>query len=290
MKNYISIMTISIMARPCYVCRIDKDVDAVKDIFEEMLDMVKGAGYKYVDITSLEVDTMGANYIFSQLQNRGLNVGEYIHFDEFAKGREGREERIEKGKNAVWVAKQFNTEILMLVPGYCEEIQELSPRQIRNNMKTEFVAIGNFAKDKGLTTVIEDTPDLRLRMCRAEDVKEVLNDTDIKLVYDSGNMILEGENPLEYLSSFRGKIGYVHLKDIAVAQKPLFMGEYAIDGTPYQCVPTGKGIVGIDRVIEFLKNMGYEGGVTIEFAYDSQKSYSESLQDSLRYVERYFAE
>lgn len=45
--------------------------------------------------------------------------------------------------------------------------------------------------------MVEDTPDLRLYLYKADDLLAVVNTVDgLKVVYDSGNMILAGEDPL----------------------------------------------------------------------------------------------
>ena len=65
-----------------------------------------------------------------------------------------------------------------------------------------------YARQLGLHPVIEDTPNLKLCLEKADEVKEVLDAVEgLELVYDSGNMILDGEDPVEMLKKLEKERG-----------------------------------------------------------------------------------
>lgn len=61
----------------------------------------------------------------------------------------------------------------------------------------------------------------------------------MKLVYDSGNMILAGEDPVEYAKAMKDQIDYVHLKDMKVIPANRRGADIALDGRQ-RFVPAGR--------------------------------------------------
>lgn len=286
--NRISIMTISMIGQALYMYRMDQDKENLEEYFEEMMDLVRDAGYKAVDITSHEVRTLGVEYINKQLEDRGLAVSSYIHFDFFASQDEGFEERVMNGKNAVDIAMGLNTDVLMLVPMAHDGVEQETSVQLRQNMVKHWKPIAAYAVQYGIHPVVEDTPDLRLDFCKAKDVLEVMDAVPgLELVYDSGNMVLDGEDPVKYAGQFAGRIGFVHLKDVRVLEgAPKGKGECMRDGTLTQTVPTGTGMIDLKGVVSRLLQDGYTGGMTVEFAKNPERSYLDSLRCSREYVEK----
>ena len=264
------------------------DVELFKEYYEEMLLAVSNAGYYGVDVTSHEVQIIGTEYIKDTLKRNRLFVSSYIYFDYFAKSDNEINKRIEEAKTAVDIAKELGTEIIMLVPVSHKGIEMDRPEAIRANLINHWTPIAEYAVQNGLHPVVEDTPDLRMCFCKAAEVKDVMDAVPgLELVYDSGNMILDGEDPIEYAKEFIGRIGYVHLKDIKIMSDGSESRERMRDGRPTICVPTGMGIVDIKGVVGALLDMGYKGGMTVEYAKHSGKTYPDSLRKSREYVETY---
>ena len=79
---------------------------------------------------------------------------------------------------------------------------------------------------------------------------------NLKVNFDPGNMVLYGSgDPIEALDMVKDYVVSVHAKD---GKWPQNEGEL---GTEY---PLGEGDVGMDRFIATLKEIGYEGPITIE--------------------------
>lgn len=286
--NTISLMTMSMLGKALNIYRMDHDRENLEEYYEEMMDLVKAAGYAAVDVAAFEVATMGVDYVKEQLTKRGLRVSSYIYFDKFAMGEVGFDERVANAKKAVDTAVQLGTNVLMLVPQAHDSIENEKPEEIRSRMIAHWIPVAAYAVVQGIHPVVEDTPDLRLCFCKASEVKEVMDAVPgLELVYDSGNMILDGENPVEYVKEFAGRIGFVHLKDVNVLDTVGIGGaEYMRDGTPTGAAPTGTGLIDLKGVVEALLKTGYQGGMTVEYAKHPDKSYLESLKSSREYVER----
>lgn len=282
--NKINVMTMSMVRMILGKYRFDHDRSEMEDLYEEILDMVKRAGFDGVDVMSWEQKILGRDYVKEQLKKRGLKVSSYIHFDFYAQDIAVKE-RIQAGYEAADTAVFLETAVLMLVPMGHEDIERESPGTIHQRLIRHFIPIAAYAVEKGLQPVIEDTPDLRLHLCEARDVQAVLDAVpNLKLVYDSGNMLLGGEDPVAYLQAFAHRIGYVHLKDIQIAKAETPGSEKMQDGTPVETVHTGTGIIDIPGVIKALRESGYLGGITVEIAKKPDLSYEDSLLVSRKYV------
>jgi len=284
MTNRISIMTMSMLRMVFIPIHLVQDYDEALNQYDEMMHAVSLAGFCGVDVTKWEADYLGVENIRKTLKEYNLSVSSYITFDEYAKS-EGLQERIENGKRQADIAKELGTNVLMLVPMAHEGLESLSKEEIHQNMISAWASITSYANRLGLHVVIEDTPDLRLQLCKIEDVKAVMDQVPgLELVYDSGNLILDGEDPIDYIKAFSGRIGFVHLKDIRIMPEGTETNEKMADGRPTGAAPIGTGLIDIPAVIKALEETGYAGGMTVEYAQFDDMNHLESMEKSFQYV------
>lgn len=282
----VSLMTMTLFMRLFFKFNLDHDMEDLMEGYEEMLDLVAEGGFQWVDVTSWEIGILGLEFVAEQLKKRGLCVSSVIHPDQFAAGGEAETVgRIEKAKKIADAAYALDCDVLMLVPQAQPDVNERSREWLHQRMIEHFAPILAHGKTRGLHVVIEDTPDLKLQLCRATDVKEVLDAVPgLELVYDSGNMILTGEDPLIYVGQFVGRIGYVHLKDMRKAPVDSMMVDLAQDGTPMSSAPTGTGLIDLPAVIQTLNVAGYDGSFSVEFFVDDDRDYLKSIKRTKEYI------
>jgi inosose dehydratase len=100
-----------------------------------------------------------------------------------------------------------------------------------------------------LTTIVE-TP---------EEVDRIMAHTAIGLCPDTGHVILGGGDPADLIVRYAGRIPYVHLKDV--------------DPERGTFVPLGEGALDVDGVLEALREIAYDGWVTVELdAWDDPRA------------------
>ena len=113
--------------------------------------------------------------------------------------------------------------------------------------------IADYCKPKGIVFALETGQET------AEGLLQFIKDVDrdnIRVNFDPANMILYGSGePISALELLAEYVDGVHCKD---GKGPTKEGEL---GTEY---PLGQGDVGIDKFIDTLKKIGYEGPLTIE--------------------------
>ena len=126
-------------------------------------------------------------------------------------------------------------------------------------------AVDDAAAEFGITQVLH--PHWSTLIERADDVKRVLEGSDVRICLDTGHLVLGGADPLEVAESFPARIGHVHLKDvrIAVAER-LRAGELGLVESVQHGLfkPLGAGDVAIGDVIVALERSGYGGWYVLE--------------------------
>ncbi len=102
---------------------------------------------------------------------------------------------------------------------------------------------------------------------RDEDVKRVLEISDVGLCLDTGHLTLGGCDPLELARSYPERIGHVHLKDVdgALAAQ-LRAGGLELVAAVQQGLfrPLGAGGVAVGSVVAELERAGYSGWYVLE--------------------------
>lgn len=284
----ISLMTLNMFMFSYLKYKDDGNLKNLELSYEEIMRLAHDGGYQAVDVTSLEVKILTLEKVKKCLNKHNLKVSSYIFFEKFAAmDEEGFEIRISKAKQAVDIAKMLKTNVLMLVPQAHENINKNTPSQIRSQLVKHWIPIAAYAKEKGIHTVVEDTPDLKLQFCRTEELKEVLDRTpNLEMVYDSGNMLLVGEDPVIYYNTFEKQIAHIHLKDMSLADVDEPFADIAANGKKMKAALTGTGMVNLKKLIGQIKRSGYNGYLTIEFVADMRLGVLKSLIRSREYVEQ----
>lgn len=114
--------------------------------------------------------------------------------------------------------------------------------------------IARIAEEGGVTCVHEncsgwggDSPENSLRLV------EEIDSPALRLVFDTGNPIFHGQDPLEFYRAVRDFVIYIHIKD----------GEVSPEGKNV-CTFPGEGRGRVREILEDLFRRGYDGGISIE--------------------------
>ncbi len=121
------------------------------------------------------------------------------------------------------------------------------------------------AADEGVRCVLH--PHWRTLVEQADDVRRILDISDVSICLDTGHLTLGGYDPLELVRSSPERVGHVHLKDVdeAVAAR-LRDGSvelvHAVQQGLFQ--PLGDGEVAVDSIVTELERAGYAGWYVLE--------------------------
>ncbi len=110
-------------------------------------------------------------------------------------------------------------------------------------------------------------PHLGTMIEQPDDLKQVLDRTEVGWCFDTGHIMIGGYDPLEFLADARDRIRHLHLKDaILDLARPVFLGEQSImQGVQNgMFCPMGSGDVPIGEIVMALERSGYDRWYTLE--------------------------
>ena len=284
----LSLMTLNMMFRFGYqYLGIDHDAEEYEENWLEMIDLVRDSGFKAVDVTSIELMILGEEKIRRYLSERDLSVSSIIDMDSYQDTEPGSfEQKIAMHKSVMDSAVHLGTQVVMLALGARGEMENRTKESVHAALLKYFLPLSEYGKSLGLHVVVEDTPNMAFYLDRAAELAAILEQApDLEVVYDSGNMILVHEDPVEYFKEFAGRTAHIHLKDIMKAPEGMRGAEIGEDGTPFTAAPAGTGIVDMPALIREIKNSGYEGYLTVEYAKHRDNDWLDSLKASREYYE-----
>ena len=182
---------------------------------------------------------------------------------------EDNTERIQKTKEIVDLAVEFGTKVVTTHIGVIPDDKQ-NPRY--GVMLKALTECGVYAKEKGVTLAIETGPE------KARTLLAFLQDTKggVGVNLDPANFVMvTGQDPVEAVRLLKNYIVHTHAKDGIMLDKNQDPTDvyhaFAVGGVDalnacegFQEVPLGEGEVAWDEYLKALKEIGYDGFLTIE--------------------------
>ena len=182
---------------------------------------------------------------------------------------EDNAERIEKTKRIIDLAVEFGTKVVTTHIGVIPE-EKTHPRY--EVMLTALTECGLYAKEKGVTLAIETGPE------KAKTLLSFIKDTKggVGVNLDPANFtMVTGQDAVEAVYLLKDYIVHTHAKDgrmLNKNQNPTDVYHaFAVGGVDalnacegFKELPLGEGDVDWDNYLKALKEIGYDGFLTIE--------------------------
>ncbi len=178
-------------------------------------------------------------------------------------------ERVEKTKRIIDLAVKFGTNVVTTHIGVIPSDRSHPRYRV---MRDALHAAGEYAKQQGVTLAIETGPE------RAATLKMFLEDVGegVGINLDPANFtMVTAQDPVEAVHLLRDHIVHTHAKDGRKLDSRLTPEEvyhaFAVGGvdalnacTGFEELPIGKGDVAWDAYLGALREIGYDGYLTIE--------------------------
>ena len=182
---------------------------------------------------------------------------------------EDNAERVEKTKAIVDLAVEFGASVVTTHIGVIPEDKTESRYEVMLKALTE---CGLYAKEKGVTLAIETGPE------KAKTLLSFLKDTQggVGVNLDPANFVMvTGQDPVEAVYLLKDYIVHTHAKDGVMLDKNQNPTDvyhaFAVGGVDalnacegFQELPLGDGAVDWDNYLKALKDIGFDGFLTIE--------------------------
>lgn len=102
---------------------------------------------------------------------------------------------------------------------------------------------------------------------RADDVRRLLDRSDVGWCLDTGHLFIGGYDPVEFAADAAGRVAHVHLKDVdASVAGAVRAGELSIQPAVQRglFLPLGRGEARVAETIAALEGGGYDGWYVLE--------------------------
>ena len=246
-------------------------VEALKLAREMGIEAVEASGNNIVG----REDEFGQEIAMADL---GISsIPSFFHFDE--------DQDVKKQAAPILEAAQFlGADRLLVIPGFWAEGDSPQVREEKTQQMIRCVArLGELAPRYGVSLVMEDFDSQLSPIATAEGLLRFLEGCPgLSCAFDTGNFRYAGQDVLEAYTLLRGRVGHVHLKDLAYTQSNGENPKTAVDGTDLYPAPVGSGDLPLDQVMARLRQDGYNGIYTIEH-YDSNRTL-DYLRQSVEWV------
>lgn len=168
---------------------------------------------------------------------------------------------VDQVKAGVDIAGAIGAPLIMAVaPGKQGIPRDVSRRQYIRGLQESAA----FARQAGISLTTENFSGPDSPFVVSSDILEAVREVPgLKLTYDSGNVLLGGEDPAVSFARCADHTVHAHFKDWVLAEPG--QGMEGLDGRWYQPALIGEGIVPHHSCLTAMKQAGYKGYVNIEY-------------------------
>ncbi|MEM2901990.1 MAG: sugar phosphate isomerase/epimerase family protein [Candidatus Bathyarchaeia archaeon] len=174
-------------------------------------------------------------------------------------------------KRAIVFADKLGTGIVNTSEG--PKPTGMSDEEAYRLMETNINEVLKMAKNYGLTLTIEPHGEYTTNSQGLLKIMEMAKYENVGVNFDTGNVYLAGNDPLQTLKAVKEYVKYVHVKDIGGA---LLDSRGKVTGTPVG-VAIGRGNVDVKGCVQELQKAGYAGYYSIEAS-------EADLEQSIKYL------
>jgi len=151
--------------------------------------------------------------------------------------------------------------------------------------------LGELAHEKGMEIVYHHHMGTGVQT--TEEIERLMENTcpeKVSLLFDTGHLVLSGENPIGIFEKYKSRIKHIHFKDVRarVAQEMKEKGDSFLAGVikGVFTVP-GDGMIDFHPIMEAIIESGYEGWIVVEAEQDPGKANPfEYALKGRRYIEQ----
>ncbi|WP_245628948.1 sugar phosphate isomerase/epimerase family protein [Alicyclobacillus shizuokensis] len=217
------------------------------------------------------------------LREHEMQVGAYAVTNDFVQtDRAGRDQALQAILTGLPVAEALGTKVVRVFAGDAkpECDFDVGLQYIVSGLR----AAAQAAARCGLTLALENHGQLAGRGEQVQRILDEVGSPALEAAFDTGNFILVGQSSLAALDELLPRIVHVHVKDFRRTAGD--EGYPAIDGTRYQSVICGKGVIPLGPILTRLQEYGYSGCISLEYegGGDEAAGVLESLQALDRWI------
>ncbi|SHJ69536.1 Sugar phosphate isomerase/epimerase [Clostridium amylolyticum] len=201
--------------------------------------------------------------IKNTLAELNMNISSFSIGNDFVeRDASMRERQIEYMKTSIDKASKVGAKYMRVFSGNVKEGIEYEEGKAW--IKECFKEVVPYAKEKGVIMVLENHGLFMGKSGQVKELLEKINSPYLKANPDVGNFLLANENSYDAVVNLKDLISFVHFKDFQEVGRDEY-GYEALDGRKYMGTVLGEGEVPMEKIVRYLKEIGYKGYLSIEF-------------------------
>lgn len=187
--------------------------------------------------------------------------------------KEEREFTINHYKKVVRLAHEWECPTVMWIAGWV--VFGTSQQEAWNYSLEGLIEVANYAKDLGVTLVVEPTPADSNLIETADDallLAELSGMDNVKVMFDTFHVLYRNEVSSDYVYRMKDKLHHVHIADS-------------------DRLPPGKGKCDYNSVLRALKDINYDGYLAMEVGLNARASEPDWFaKESIKYLKEQMKE
>jgi sugar phosphate isomerase/epimerase len=140
----------------------------------------------------------------------------------------------------------------------------LSDDEAVEMMRRSYRQIVEVAEAYGITVTIEVHGYFTTNPDRLAQMLEFCQSPHLRLNLDTGNSFIAGQEPVAFCERFKDKIAHVHVKDVSASLAAAVRGGQTGIAVSHCSIGDGVNAGNITRVLEILRDRGFDGVLSME--------------------------
>lgn len=168
--------------------------------------------------------------------------------------REEREFTVQHYKDIILLAHEWECPTVIWIAGWA--VYGTPQQEAWNYSLQGLVECARYAKELGVTLVVEPTPTDSNLVETADDallLAEQTGEDNVKVMFDTFHALYRSEVSSDYVYRMKDKLHHIHISDA-------------------DRLPPGQGNCNFDAVLKALKEIDYQGYLTMEVGFHTRKA------------------
>ncbi|MGQ9730202.1 MAG: sugar phosphate isomerase/epimerase family protein [Candidatus Zipacnadales bacterium] len=232
----------------------------------QALQIIRECGGLGVDLMESLTGSYSPGELKAMVSDAGLEIASHIGGRSLTQpDSPTRQEDIDAIKRLIDDTHTMGAPILLITTGVCAPGQEKA--EARRNVASALAEVLPHAAQAGVTLTIEDFGSPLAPYQISTEVMETceLAGPELMVTYDSGNMIMGDEDPVDFLRAVAPRVRHAHAKDWRLLPENAQGGVLARTGRRYIGEVCGQGVLNYSSIIAALREMNYTGFLSFEY-------------------------
>jgi len=267
----------------CMLYSLGRSLREGKLTIPEALTLIAESGGEGVDLSQGLLGEHSLSEIRQMVADAGLVISSHIGGANLTMDDEAaRAQGLDAIRRVIDEAREFGTDLVLVTTGGCRPDQDKG--EARRNVASALAEVLPHARDAGLTVTIEDFGSPLAPYQTSDEVMETceLAGPDLMVTYDSGNMVMGEEDPVDFLRAVAPRVRHCHAKDWELLPEDTEGRLQSRSGRKYVGTVAGTGVLDYPAIIATLREMEYEGFVSFE--YEGGEDPAESTRQGMGYL------